>query len=56
MTPAIKLILMPFLLMSQLQGNAKSGCAIVNINAFIVTYMELMSKILSTATLMLEKV
>ena len=56
MDPAIKLTLMPFLLMSQLQGNAKSGCAIVNINAFIVTYMELTSNIFSTATLMLEKV
>jgi hypothetical protein len=54
--PTIKLILMPFLLINQLQGKAKSGCAIVNSNAFMVTARGLMLKIFSTATLMLENV
>lgn len=54
--PNMKLILIPFLLMSQLQGKAKRGWAIVNSSAFMVTSRELMLKILSTATLMLEKV
>jgi hypothetical protein len=54
--PTIKLTRIPFLLMSQLQGKANSGCAIVNNSAFIVTYVELILKILSAATLMLEKV
>lgn len=54
--PTIKLILIPFLLMSQLQGKAKRGCAIVNSNAFMVTSRELMANIDSTATLILENV
>ena len=54
--PKIKLIRIPFLFISQLQGKAKSGCAIVNNNAFMVTSRGLMLKILSTDTFMLEKV
>lgn len=54
--PTMKLTRIPFLLMSQLQGKANRGCAIVNNSAFIVTYVELILKIRSTATLMLEKV
>lgn len=54
--PTIKLTRIPFLLMSQLQGKANRGCAIVNSSAFIVTYVELILKIRSTATLILEKV
>lgn len=54
--PTVKLICIPFLLMSQLHGKANNGCAIVNNSAFIVTYVELILKIRSTATLMLEKV
>jgi hypothetical protein len=54
--PIIKLTLMPFLLISQLQGKANSGCAIVNSNAFMVTSSGEMRNMDSTATLMLEKV
>ena len=35
--PITKDSLMPYLLMNQLQGNAKMGCAIVKSSAFIVT-------------------
>jgi hypothetical protein len=54
--PNMKLLCIPCLLISQLHGNAKSGCAMVKSKAFNVTSVELILKILSTATLILEKV
>jgi hypothetical protein len=54
--PQMKLMRIPYLLSTQLQGKAKRGCAMVNRRAFRVTSSGEMAKVFSTMTLMLEKV
>lgn len=54
--PTINPIRIPYLLMIQLQGKAKTGCAMVKRRALRVTYVSEMSNLSSTMTLMLEKV
>ncbi len=46
----------PCLLSSQLQGRAKRGCAMVKRSALRVTYVEVILKVYSITTFMLEKV
>ncbi len=54
--PTMKLMRIPYLLRSQLQGKANSGCAIVKRRAFIVTQSLEMRKVFSIVTFMLENV
>ena len=54
--PSMKEMRMPYLLMTQLQGKANSGCPMVKRRALRVTSVSLMSNLSSTTTLMLEKV